>query len=125
MNQTAKKILPWSIVIIAFTFGLYLNSQRQHSAEDVKPSVTENTTNETQDHQELALKQKLVADFENAFLKQYTPLIGCEEIHSKNPTAKCIRHLEQAKNEFKEQFIKTRGLPKNVFEELKLSQADQ
>ena len=124
MNQTAKKLLPWSIVIIAFTFGLFLNSQK-NSIDDTQSSVTEKSTNESQDYQDLALKQKLVADFENAFLKQYTPLIGCEEIHSKNQPAKCIRHLEQAKNEFKEQFIKTRGLPKNTFEELTLSQVEQ
>ncbi len=124
MNQTAKKILPWSIVLIAFTLGLFLNSQRQHSVEVAKPSTSEKAINETQDLQQQALKQKLVADFENAFLKQYTPIIGCEEIHSKNQPAKCIRHLEQAKNEFKEQFIKTRGLPKDAFEELKLSQVE-
>ena len=124
MNQTAKKILPLTIVIIAITFGLYLNTQSQHSGEATKSSVTEKAASETQDLQDQALKQKLVADFENAFLKQYTPLVGCEEIHSKNLPAKCIRHLAQAKNEFKEQFIKTRGLPKDAFEELKLSQVE-
>jgi len=124
MNHTAKKVVPWIIVIAVFIFGFYLSTQRPHSVEKVKPSTVNQISNDQLEEQEFALKQRLVDDFEAAFLKQYTPLLGCEEIHNENQSTKCNQHLEQAKNDFKDEFIKNRGLPKNTFETLNLSQVD-
>ena len=121
MKHTAKKIIPWVIAIIVFLLGFYLTTQRQLLVENRNLTMVEPSAKADHDHQELALKQKLIDDFENAFLKQYTPILGCEEILNENQSAECSQHLEQAKNDFKEEFIKNRGLPKNTFEELKLS----
>ncbi len=121
-HTTAKTPFLWVIIIAVFTFGFYLSSQRDHSAEihtlTSESSVVDKISAQ-QDH--AALKQKLSDDFEIAFLKQYTPLVGCEDLHNQKPSAKCSQHLEQAKNDFKDEFIKNRGLPKNTFEALKLS----
>lgn len=81
-------------------------------------------SNQKQQQQENTIKQKLAEDFENAFIKQYTPLVGCEDLYKNEPELKCELHLEKAKNQFKDEYIKDRGLPKNTFEELKLSLAN-
>ena len=122
MNHiTAKTPLIWIFIIAVFSFGFYLSSQRDLSAENnilvTKNAITEKET----EQQDNVLKQKLADDFEIAFLKQYTPLVGCEDFHIQKPSSKCSQHLEQAKNDFKDEFIKNRGLPKHTFEELKLS----
>lgn len=125
MNSTAlKSVLPWILVVIAFMIGFHLSSQRD--------PLTENTTLKQQkiyaenklDDKDTSVRQKLLDDFEIAFLKQYTPLIGCEALDDHVKTSECSQHIEQAKNDFKQQFIKNRGLPKNTFEELKVSFAD-
>lgn len=124
MNHTAKNIFPWIIIICIFIFGYYLFSKQQPSRENSQLSSLDNSIDKKLDNQELALKQKLIDDFENAFLKQYTPLIGCEEFHIENQSKKCSQHLEKAKHDFKDEFIESRGLPKNTFEELELSQVE-
>ena len=124
MNHTAKNILPWIIIICIFIFGYFLFSNQKHQTESTQLSSENNVIDKKLDHQELALKQKLIDDFENAFLKQYTPLIGCEEFHIENQSNKCNQHLEKAKHDFKDEFIKSRGLPKNTFEELELGQVE-
>ncbi len=120
MTQTITKfILPWVTVIALFLFGFYLSTHNEKifliSAQN---DASENNLIEDKDY---SLRKKLLNDFETAFLKQYTPIIGCEALDNDVKSAKCNHHLEQYKNEFKQQFIKKRGLPKNTFEELKLS----
>ena len=100
-----------------FVGGFYLSSQRTQT--DSIPTSQNLVLNK-----EDALKEKLVTDFEKAFIKQYTPLVGCEDLFAENKTANCKMHMEQAKNEFKNEFILNRGLPKNTFENLKLSLVD-
>lgn len=119
MNRTAAKIiLPWVAILLIFMFGFYLSSQRAEKTT----SPTSNTPPQYQiDNSDTALKQKLVKDFQVAFLKQYTALLGCEDMLGEPKTQECIEHLKYAKQEFKQQFIKNRGLPKNTFEDLKLS----
>ncbi len=124
MKQTiTKTLIPWVTVIALFIFGFYLSSQR--NTPSVTLVVQQNDYAENLlDDKDYSVRQKLINDFEIAFLKQYTPLVGCEELDSENKSNECRNHLEQAKNEFKQQFIKTRGLPKNTFEEIKLSFAN-
>ena len=119
-QMITKTLIPWITVIVIFIFGIYLSSQR--STYSVNIVAQQNDPSENQlDDKDYSVRQKLINDFEIAFLKQYTPLVGCEELDSEDKSATCRNHLEQAKNNFKQQFIKTRGLPKNTFEELKLS----
>jgi len=117
-STTAKSITPWVVAIIIFIFGFYLSSQRNLNAESQKITVSQELSI---DHQEFTVKQKLADDFEVAFLKQYTPPVGCEVLNEERQSADCNQHLNQAKNAFKADFIKNRGLPKDTFENLKLS----
>ena len=121
-RNSVKTILILTTASTLFISSFYLSSLRTQS----DPLVTSQNfvSNQKQAHQENALKQKLITDFEKAFVKQYTPLVGCEDLFAENQAAKCRIHLEQAKNEFKNEFIKNRGLPKNTFEDLKLSLVD-
>ena len=122
-QMITKTLIPWITVIVIFIFGFYLSSQR--STNSINIVAQQNDLSENQlDDKDYSVRQKLINDFEIAFLKQYTPLVGCEELDSENKSATCRNHLEQSKNNFKQQFIKTRGLPKNTFEELKLSFSD-
>jgi hypothetical protein len=105
-----------------FAGGFYLSSLRSQSDSNTSGQIV--ASNENQAHQEFTLKQKLATDFEKAFFKQYAPLIGCEDLFAENLPTKCRKHLENAKNDFKNEFIKNRGLPKNTFEDLKLSFVD-
>lgn len=121
MKQTiTKTFIPWITVIVLFISGFYLSSQRNTSSINIV--AQQNDSSEyLLDDKDYSVRQKLINDFEIAFLRQYTPLIGCEELDSENKSAECRNHLEQAKNNFKQQFIKNRGLPKNTFQELRLS----
>ena len=124
MKQTLTKILiPWITVIVLFIVGFYLSSQRNTPSVNIFVQQNDYAEN-LLDDKDYSVRQKLINDFEIAFLKQYTPLVGCEVLDSENKSTECRNHLEQAKNEFKQQFIKSRGLPKNTFEELKLSFTD-
>ena len=118
-RNSVKTIIILITASALFVGGFYLSSLRSNS----DPTITSQSlaSNENHAQQEVALKQKLVTDFEKAFIKQYTPLIGCEDLFAKNQTDNCRMHLENAKNEFKNEFIKNRGLPKTTFEDLKLS----
>ena len=125
MKQTIyKTLLPWLTVIAIFIFGYYI------SPKSTVPSVNHITSLQIEpserqlDDKDFSVIQKLINDFEIDFLKQYTPLIGCEELDNDVKSAECRQHLVQAKNDFKQQFIKNRGLPKNTFEELKLGFTD-
>ena len=124
MKQTISKILlPCITVIALFIFGYY-SSQRTVTPDHHIASLHSNSSESQLDDEDYSVRQKLINDFEMAFLKQYTPLIGCKVLDSEVKSAECSQHLEQAKNDFKQQFIKNRGLPKNTFEELKLSFAE-
>ncbi len=115
-------ILPWAMVITLFLLGFYFSTQHEKTTS-LKNNLSQNDTYRENpvDNDDFSIRQKLLNDFETAFLKQYTPLVGCNALDEDINSAKCIRHLEQSKNDFKQQFIKNRGLPKNTFEELKLS----
>ncbi len=104
-------------------FGFYLSSHRTNLGKD-PVALQDNTIENKFDDEDNSVRQKLMRDFEIAFLKQYTPQIGCDVLDSEPKNAECSHHLEQAKNDFKKQFIKNRGLPKNTFEELRLSFRD-
>ena len=122
MNHVIKLLFPWAVILAIFLFSFYLTSQKNTSITINQANLTNNKSSLIQiDEQNLALKQKLIEDFEDAFLKQYTPLLGCEAIHNAQKDQKCAQHLEHEKNLFKQEFIKSRGLPKNTFEEIKLS----
>lgn len=125
MNQTIKNKLLLSVAIVfIFLFSFYLSSQRTQLSEQTNLSTQNNHSANQADKIDYSVKQKLADDFEIAFLKQYTPIIGCEDIENATKSNKCSRHIEQAKNNFKQQFIKNRGLPKETFEDLKLSFVD-
>ena len=102
-------------------FGFYLSSQHTQFSDSSNTSLQNKLSENQLNDKDSSIRQKLANDFETAFLKQYTPLVGCEELDNNTKTAKCSQHLEQAKNDFKQQFIKNRGLPKDTFEDLKLS----
>ncbi len=115
-------MLPWSIIIALFVFGYYLSTQHEKPIINHMTTALNDTDNMNQiDDKDFSVRQKLINDFEIAFLKQYTPLMGCEVLDDEIKSDKCRQHLEQAKNDFKQQFIKNRGLPKNTFKELKFS----
>ncbi len=122
-QMITKTLIPWITVIVIFIFSFYLSSQRSTYSVNIVAQQNGPSGNQLDD-KDYSVRQKLINDFEIAFLKQYTPLVGCEELDSENKSATCRNHLEQSKNNFKQQFIKTRGLPKNTFEELKLSFTD-
>lgn len=117
----SKKVLSWFLVIITFSLGFYLSSHRINTTDQTNFFTQNNLSENQADKIDYSVKQKLADDFENAFLKQYTPVIGCEDLELEVKLDKCIQHLEQAKNDFKQQFIKNRGLPIGTFEDLKLS----
>ena len=122
MNQTiTNKLLFWIAIILIFLFSFYLSSQRTQPVEQNNFSTQNNHSLNQANKIDYSVKQKLADDFEIAFLKQYTPIIGCEDIENAAKSKKCSQHIEQAKNDFKQQFIKNRGLPKETFEDLKLS----
>ena len=125
MNHSiTKKLFPWIATIFIFLFGFYLSSQRTSFVEQRNLSTQNSNSVNQADKIDYSIKQKLADDFEIAFLKQYTPLIGCEDLENAAKSNKCSQHVKQAKNDFKQQFIKNRGLPKKTFEDLKLSFAD-
>jgi len=98
MKQTITKILiPWITVIALFIFGFYLSSQRSVPSVNIVAQQNDPSENELDD-KDYSVRQKLINDFENAFLKQYTPLVGCEELDIENKSTECRNHLEQAKN---------------------------
>ncbi|MFK7816496.1 MAG: hypothetical protein AB8B92_09175 [Gammaproteobacteria bacterium] len=127
MKQTILKfILPWITVIALFVSGFYLSTQHEKPITNHMTTAFNDTVNKSQiNDKDISVRKKLINDFEIAFLKQYTPLLGCKVLDNEVKSGKCGRHLEQAKNDFKQQFIKNRGLPKNTFEELKLSFLEQ
>ena len=123
MIRLNNKLFPTLLAIIAlFITSFYLSSNRITDSDLINTQLL--ASDKKQNQQESSVKQKIEDDFENAFIKQYTPLIGCEDLFAESPDARCELHLEEAKNQFKDEFIKERGLPKNTFEEIKLSFAE-
>ncbi len=121
-RQNNKTISIFIAIIALFATSFYLSSNRITENDSIQTEFT--VSNEKQVQQESSVKQKIEDDFENAFIKQYTPLVGCEDVYADNPESRCEMHLEKAKEQFKDVFIKERGLPKNTFEEFKLSFSD-
>lgn len=121
IRKATHSLTLWLTIIAIFSLGFYFSSQRTQNNE-VTAIMSEKSNQQMMlVNQELALKEKLASDFEIAFLKQYTQPVGCEVLKEASQTTECEQHLQHAKNQFKEVFIKDRGLPKNTFEELKLS----
>ncbi|MEJ2115913.1 MAG: hypothetical protein P8X88_07705 [Gammaproteobacteria bacterium] len=123
-STITKSISSWITIIAIIFFGFYLTTQRSKYANELTVSLDDNAAEKILDDKDYSVRQKLINDFEIAFLKQYTPLVGCEVFESGIISSKCSQHLIQAKYEFKKQFVTTRGLPKNTFEKLELSFAD-
>ncbi len=123
MKQTITKfLLAWTTVIVLFIFGFYLSTQHKTPGSSHSTVASHELSNRSKvDDKDISVRQKLLDDFEIAFLKQYTPLLGCKVLDNEEKSDQCNQHLEQSKNDFKQQFIKKRGLPKNTFEELQLS----
>ena len=122
-QATTKTLIPCATIII-FLFGFYLSSHRSEHNDTQVSYINNNSFEDQFDDIYYSVKEKLINDFEVAFLKQYTPSLGCEELDYEFKTTICRQHIEQAKYSFQKQFIKNRGLPPDTFEELKLSFAD-
>lgn len=95
--------------------------QSIHSNKQVKTQPLHAQSEDKHLEQEMIIKLRLLEEFENDFLKQYTPPVGCEDWQNDTYMAKCINHQMKAKQEFKQEFIKKRGLPKDTFDYPKLS----
>ncbi len=67
------------------------------------------------------IQQQLYKDFENAFTKQYTPPIECINQENYDLSTECTKHLYEAKQIFRQEYIKIRGLPKNALDILQFS----
>ena len=119
----SKHNIPWITIITIFFLGFYLSAQRIKSVNDAYIYLQDDNVENILDNR-YSVRQKLINDFEIAFLKQYTPPAGCNVLESNINSNQCNQHLIQARNEFKQYFITTRGLPRNTFEVLKLSVAD-
>lgn len=135
MNRHAIKTLPritilLSVIIIIYSIisqYAYVKDSASLKPEDVtkEQPVISNVQVKTQQlqvqsedkhrEQEIIIKLRLLKEFENDFLKQYTPPVGCEDWQNDTYMAKCINHKAKAKQEFKQEFIKKRGLPKDTF----------
>ncbi len=74
--------------------------------------------------QEKIIKQRLNEEFENAFLKQYTLPVGCENWENESHMVRCTNHQIKAKQAFKQEFIEKRGLPKDTFDHPQLDFTD-
>jgi hypothetical protein len=84
-----KTLIYWITIILVFIFGFYLSSQRSEH-DDTQATSEQNNSSENQfDDKDYSVKQKLINDFEIAFLKQYTPLVGCEKLDSEIKTTAC------------------------------------
>lgn len=104
----------------------YLFTQSQTSEEQAPQQPNQSFANTETKHikQEKVIKQRVIEDFENAFLKQYTAPVGCEGWENDSDIARCTNHQLKAKQAFKQDYIKTRGLPKNTFDYQKFSFRD-
>jgi len=127
MNILLKK-LPYLIALISvFATFYFFSSQRVSHSKDTEKDNLQTYATQLADSDKANVEKNryitegLIQDFENAFLKQYTPLLGCEDITDENMSATCSRHLAAAKNEFQQEFIQRRGLPKDTFTEQHLS----
>jgi len=138
-----KLLLPWFLIIGALFVAYYLFSQRpsvtndklhtQSQAIEEQPQQGKKQTEKQQSmaqaeakhlEQGKVIKQRLLEEFENAFFKQYTPPIGCENWNNESHMVRCTSHQIKAKQEFKQEFIKKRGLPKDTFDQPQLSFTD-
>ena len=143
-----KLLWPWTLIItgliaayflftqVLFTQGASLTNgnlltrsqaiqaqslQRKKQADEQQALVQAKTKHL---EQEKVIKQRLSEKFENAFLKQYTPPVGCEDWQNKPHMANCTRHKSKAKQAYKQEFIQRHGLPKGTFDHQQLSFQD-
>ena len=98
---------------------------RQEQLSDIQQNSEEHQTlvQTESDHleQEKIIKKRLLEEFEDAFLKQYTPPVGCENWANESHMVRCTNHQIKAKQAYQEEFIKKRGLPKDTFDHPQLS----
>ncbi len=117
-----KKSLYLITTTLVFAFAFFISSQRiEYNNNHGGNNQQAFETNELRLSKDTQITQNILQDFEKAFLKQYTPLLGCEDISNSSRSSVCNRHLEKAKNEFKLEFIQRRGLPKDTFTKIQLS----
>lgn len=128
MSFTKSKKLDYLIATIAaFSILCVFSAQRISDNNDTRgntqkiSSLDQTSLDVPSIKQESNIKQNILQEFDNAFLKQYTPLLGCEDISNESKSDTCNLHLEQEKNDFKLEFIQRRGLPKDTFKNLHLS----
>ncbi len=134
-----KALLPWIIIItgIIIVYSLFYhrtdmtNENLQSRPQDIHEQSPEQQKQVEQQQalgqakvehleQEKIIKQRLTEEFENAFLKQYTQPVGCENWENESHMVRCINHQIKAKQEFKQEFIEKRGLPKDTFDHAQL-----
>lgn len=138
-----KLLLPWALIIGGLITAYYLISQRGSSTKEdlltrsqaiqeqsqqlMKQTEKQQALAQTEARhleQEKIIKQRLTEEFENAFLKQYTPPVGCENWENDSHMVRCTNHQIKAKQEFKQEFIEKRGLPKDTFDDPQISFTD-
>lgn len=124
MNSLFKKPAYLVAMIVVFTAAYIISTQRLNShslTEDTNHQITASNQAVLDVDTDTQITQNVLQDFEDSFLKQYTPLVGCEDIYSETNSNECNIHLENSKNEFKQEYIQRRGLPIDAFATIQLS----
>ena len=134
MKLLISIVLIIGIFISAYSLvSLQTGTQNQLAPHQVKQELSVQKHKDTIDSQELTkpetehlqqeevIKKRLLEEFENAFIKQYTPPLGCENWQSDSHMVRCTNHKINAKKDFQQEFIEKRGLPKNTFDHPRLS----
>lgn len=125
MSHSKVKSLQYALLVFGVIIATYsLYSTRIETKNPLASSQSSQQTSLTaidsaEDNrnraQEKIIHQRLYEDFENAFFKQYTPPLNCENLEYSSQSPDCTNHLIEAKEAFKQEYIKTRGLPKDAF----------
>ncbi len=119
-NPLIKKALS-----VSLAFGILIATYSLFSKEtNTSPENLLLHANTKHLEQEKVIQQRLSEEFEKAFIKQYTPPINCENFEYEISSVECDNHLIKAKQAFRQEFIKLRGLPKDTFEHQQFSFAD-
>ena len=135
-RRTVKLLFPITITlsVIIITYSIF--AQRAFIGDESNTTTKQSTQEKTVTHnlvsqsaeehveQDTIIRLRLLEEFENDFLKQYTAPVGCEDWQNDTYMATCMNHKVKAKREFRQEFIKKRGLPKNTFDFPTLSLAD-
>lgn len=117
LNPIIKKVVSTLLILGVFVAAYSLLPKHTNTEASNLSTLAETKHLE----QEKVIQQRLFEDFEDAFVKQYTPPINCGNLENETQSIDCINHLIEAKQAFKQEFIKSRGLPKDTFEGHQLS----